>query len=116
MMFFQKNKRKEEYPQNDEIQTKRAKVIKKKLKKCKQNVESILLPSKTSKSDFQVEIINKKNEKPSIPIDKNTGIEMLSWSIVPLPEPILKALAEQKFMNPTQIQLLTLPPAILGIY
>lgn len=36
------------------------------------------------------------------------------WNIVPLPDTILKALAEQSFTCPTQIQMLTLPAAILG--
>lgn len=48
-------------------------------------------------------------------VEPNTNMQdMIAWNIVPLPENILKALCEQSFFYPTQIQLLTLPAAILG--
>lgn len=40
--------------------------------------------------------------------------EMLAWNIVPLPANLIRALSDQGFTEPTQIQSLVLPPAILG--
>lgn len=54
-------------------------------------------------------------EHNNVSIISNTSEDMVAWSIVPLPELILKALAEQNFKYPTQIQMLTLPAGILGI-
>lgn len=39
---------------------------------------------------------------------------MQAWEQFNLPEPILKALQEQGFYQPTSIQACTLPAAILG--
>ncbi|KAG5880257.1 hypothetical protein JTB14_027322 [Gonioctena quinquepunctata] len=40
--------------------------------------------------------------------------DLVAWSSFGLPESILKALREARFFQPTQIQTLCLPPAILG--
>lgn len=47
--------------------------------------------------------------------EKCTMEDLHAWSFIPLPDPILKALADLKFMIPTPIQELTLPASILGI-
>lgn len=44
------------------------------------------------------------------------SVNMDSWKIFQLPEPLLKALEELCFSQPTQIQSLTLPAAVLGKY
>ncbi|XP_017778177.1 PREDICTED: ATP-dependent RNA helicase DDX24 [Nicrophorus vespilloides] len=41
-------------------------------------------------------------------------VNMDLWNIVPLPQPVLDVLASKKFTQPTEIQTLTLPAAILG--
>lgn len=47
--------------------------------------------------------------------EKCTLEDLRAWSFIPLPDPILNALADLKFIIPTPIQELTLPAAILGI-
>ncbi|XP_078036621.1 ATP-dependent RNA helicase DDX24 isoform X2 [Augochlora pura] len=42
------------------------------------------------------------------------NFNMQAWSVLGVPKPIIKALEDQQFYSPTTIQMLTLPPAILG--
>lgn len=56
------------------------------------------------------------SEKCEVPSDEN-DIEvknMEAWDFVQLPKSLLLGLSEQGFTKPTQIQYLTLPPAIMG--
>lgn len=46
--------------------------------------------------------------------DSYDDVDMELWNSYGLPTPLLRALRECGFSNPTQIQALTLPPAILG--
>lgn len=67
-----------------------------------------LIPSLEGCTGFNVE----PNKSTSL-ISSNIN-DLVAWDIIPLAEVILKALAEQNFTCPTQIQMLTLPAAILG--
>lgn len=74
-------------------------------------------PVKTTRS---TENVQRKNNKARLgerteQNDSNlTSEDMLTWAEFKLPEPILKALAELGFKQPTHIQQLTLPAAIHG--
>lgn len=41
-------------------------------------------------------------------------VNMKAWNSMGVPQPVIKALEDQKFEAPTAIQALTLPPAIMG--
>lgn len=95
------------------------KVISNKNKKNKQNrpenksmkpVKSTTCPENDKKKKNQARLgeFIKGNESNLTPED------MLTWAEFKLPEPILKALAELGFKQPTNIQQLTLPAAIHG--
>lgn len=100
---------------------------KKKRRKNKKNkkktVETTEEKPKILKNKPQVK--NNNNNKKSKPklgenmsdtVSDLTPEDMLTWAEFKLPEPILKALAEQGFKKPTKIQELTLPAAIHGKY
>lgn len=79
---------------------------------------------KELQSKIEVESINSKNVikyvKPKLgevttqEVSELTPEDMLMWSEFKLQEPILRALTELGFKNPTKIQQLTLPAAIHG--
>lgn len=95
------------------------KVISNKNKKNKQNKpeNKFIKPVKTTtsaendkkkKKQARLGEFTEKNESNLTPED------MLTWAEFKLPEPILQALAELGFKQPTNIQQLTLPAAIHG--
>uniref|UniRef100_A0A1B6E718 ATP-dependent RNA helicase n=1 Tax=Clastoptera arizonana TaxID=38151 RepID=A0A1B6E718_9HEMI len=53
------------------------------------------------------------NTEESVESLKSSFLE-LPWSNINVPKPVIKALIEQGFSEPTEIQALTIPPAILG--
>ncbi|KOX77239.1 ATP-dependent RNA helicase DDX24 [Melipona quadrifasciata] len=90
---------------------KKLKSKKKKLKRKNDEKDSKCLSSKNgvvtnSNNQFSNEYNDEKND-----IYDN---DAQKWHILGVPTPIIKALKDQKFHNPTHIQALTLPPAILG--
>lgn len=95
------------------------KVVNNKTKKNKQNKvkkSSINHVKPTSSTD---NVKRKKNkarlgERVEERQSNLTPEDMLTWAEFKLPEPILKALAELGFKQPTNIQQLTLPAAIHG--
>lgn len=56
-----------------------------------------------------------EDEAPDlVPISAVNGVDVSAWNGLGVPAPILRALGEQGFRAPTQIQALTLPAAIHG--
>ncbi|XP_022921246.2 ATP-dependent RNA helicase DDX24 [Onthophagus taurus] len=79
----------------------------KKIKKSiNEDEECDLKPSTTGSTQTDLKEFKEKN-KINLDIVK-------AWNTVPLQTPLLKALAIQNFTQPTEIQSLTLPAAILG--
>lgn len=76
--------------------------------------------SKEQKKTETVKSISLKVKKPKlgeVTDHKESNLtpeDMLTWSEFKLQEPIMKALTEMGFKDPTKIQQLTLPAAIHG--
>ncbi|KAH8309378.1 ATP-dependent RNA helicase DDX24 [Drosophila kikkawai] len=63
----------------------------------------------------QAESSDEEDEAPDlVPISTVNGEDVSAWNGLGVPSPILRALGEQGFKGPTQIQALTLPAAIHG--
>ncbi|KAG8272341.1 ATP-dependent RNA helicase ddx24 [Homalodisca vitripennis] len=54
------------------------------------------------------------DENCSMPGKEETNLDTLSWSSLFVPAPVVKALMELGFKEPTEIQRLSIPPAIKG--
>ncbi|CAK9801225.1 ATP-dependent RNA helicase DDX24 [Anthophora quadrimaculata] len=109
----QKRKNSNKWKENDitEPLSKKAKVTTSNKKKLK-----VIHKKKVEKN------LSSKNNLDNNPVDKNQqhnesnayDIDDHQWSVLGVPTPIIKALKDQQFHQPTPIQALTLPPAILG--
>lgn len=85
--------------------------------KNKAQEPEIKKPAKTTRSAENVKRNKNKARLGECTEENNSNLtpeDMLTWSEFKLPEPILKALAELGFKQPTNIQQLTLPSAIHG--
>ncbi|KAL0861360.1 hypothetical protein ABMA27_008911 [Loxostege sticticalis] len=98
---------------------------KKKRRKNKKNKKKTVETTEEKPKELinKPQVKNNNNNKKSKPklgenmsdtVSDLTPEDMLTWAEFKLPEPILKALAEQGFKKPTKIQELTLPAAIHG--
>ncbi|KOC64990.1 ATP-dependent RNA helicase DDX24 [Habropoda laboriosa] len=74
---------------------------------CKEKVQTNL----SSKNNLDINSNNKNQQH-----DESNVYDIYDqqWSALGVPTPIIKALRDQQFHQPTPIQALTLPPAILG--
>lgn len=70
----------------------------KKSKKCEANIAPSIVDSTTEEED------------------EHTNVEITAWHGFGLSEKLLKAIKDQGFQYPTEIQSLTLPAAIFGKY
>ncbi|CAK9823763.1 ATP-dependent RNA helicase DDX24 [Anthophora retusa] len=109
----QKRKNSNKWKENDitEPLSKKAKITTSNKKKSK-----VIHKKKVEKN------LSSKNNLDNNPVDENQqhnesnayDIDDHQWSVLGVPTPIIKALKDQQFHQPTPIQALTLPPAILG--
>ncbi|XP_050509203.1 ATP-dependent RNA helicase ddx24 [Diabrotica virgifera virgifera] len=101
--FSSKKPQKRNLPNEENIPKKKRKNVNK--ERNKQHIEiDHFTPSKSGNtSGIEDEAESTKND-----------LDVTAWNSFGLPESILKALAELGYSNPTQIQELTLPSAILG--
>lgn len=101
--------------------TKNDKTAQKKVEKSKKDVKK-KQEDKSKETDGESTKVMKKRkveigeivESADGDTEKCSIADLAAWSNLPLPEPLLEALADLRFTKPTQIQELTLAPAILG--
>ncbi|XP_017877753.1 ATP-dependent RNA helicase DDX24 [Ceratina calcarata] len=71
------------------------------------NKKRVKDPLPTNEIHKSEDDLNESDDDENVP-------DMQQWSMLGVPTPVLKALKDQQFYQPTPIQALTLPPAILG--
>ncbi|XP_076382250.1 ATP-dependent RNA helicase DDX24 [Megalopta genalis] len=102
-------KKNQSHSQNDDSKSEvdhKDSTIKKKKKKTERNENVDLSLKSDKKSEF-----HSQNDDSESEVD---NFNMQAWSVLGVPKMIIKALEDQQFYSPTTIQMLTLPPAILG--
>ncbi|KAG4074022.1 hypothetical protein HA402_014227 [Bradysia odoriphaga] len=106
-----KSKKREREDNEDELQDK---------PKVKQNKKQKVNHAVSSKPGRYVLINPQQDDESDDTAEKEDdtdvieATDLLQWKTIGVPDVILKALAEKKFTEPTQIQSLTIPAAIMG--
>ncbi|XP_037043946.1 ATP-dependent RNA helicase DDX24 [Bradysia coprophila] len=106
-----KSKKRQREDDEDELQDK---------PKVKQNKKQKINHAVPSKPGRYVLINPQQDDESDDEAEKETdtdvieATDLLQWKTIGVPDVILKALAEKKFTEPTQIQSLTIPAAIMG--
>lgn len=90
------------------------KIKKKRNKNTKSTSKPVQSAANTKNGNFTKKCKTKLGDVEPGTVTTLSAEEMLSWAEFKLPEPILMALAEMGFKQPTKIQQLTLPAAIHG--
>lgn len=103
---MQKNKHK--LPKDENPVKKKKRKVDETVKKI--SVRGIFSPSKHGNTSQMI-------EENATAIQSNCiDLNLEAWSSFSLQQPLLEALRDMEFIQPTQIQALTLPAAILGIF
>lgn len=70
--------------------------------------------TKTDKSSKLVRLTKRKEVGTKVAVEKVPIEDLVAWSNFGIPDQIMEAISEQGFIKPTEIQQLTLAPALLG--